>query len=864
MATNETTFSGDYVKLRGSERHPSKEAKLLGPADEGEKFKVTIVLRRRTDGEPMPDFDYYTKTPLSRRRPLDMDTFAKKYGAHPDDTANVIKFAERSGLRIEETHAARRTVVASGTVSQMNKAFGVKLGRYQHTVMRGGKRKATTETETYRGRDGDIYVPKGLDDIIVGVFGLDNRNVTKRNGGDPPNTSMISVQTVTQLYNFPSNSAAGQTIAIFSEEGYQSSDISATFGGSPPTVTDVTVDASNSGAEDPETTQDICISAAAAPGASIAVYFTTFDQAGWVDLVQRVVHPNAGDPRCSVLSSSFYVLNSDDSSSLSTVSKSWIDAVTMAFEDAAVQGVTICIASGDTGSDSKIGDGKTHVQYPASDPWVLSVGGTTVGNVAGNTCDEYVWNDSFSGNCFGGTFSGSGATGGGISGYFPLPSYQNGAGVPGSLNDGHIGRGVPDVAANASPNSGYPITVGGLPCVGNGTSASAPLWAGLIAVLNAALGENVGFINPYIYQFGSAAFKDILGAPGPVDNAMNGAPGYPANAGWDACTGWGSPDGVALLAKFENPLPPAVYISGGYQSPDIVLTDLTTGNPVPIGGAPGGPWDTLLKPNTNYGFSAVVHNDSDVPANDIVVTFWAIPGGVGTNGNMVGSPQMVATIPAFSSVTVNSPTDFTSAPVGDHLCAVVSIYSSATRCTVNATTALQIPDPGQPGAHACSAWRNTDSTLAAPGSRFSFPLGLGRVVMKQPEPIVLKFNPIHIPVKWAQNEKVRELEKVLNFVGAKNSIPLYLLPEIKRKFTPLPLKTRLAVKDGAKIEEKGPNQWHILPNSGEQDISFEVTGEIPANAKPGDVVLMNITAQYPNAGKGPARSIDFLEVIHVK
>ncbi|MGN6640521.1 MAG: hypothetical protein ACTHJ8_16540, partial [Mucilaginibacter sp.] len=111
---------------------------------------------------------------------------------------------------------------------------------------------------------------------------------------------------------------------------------------------------------------------------------------------------------------------------------------------------------------------------------------------------------------------------------------------------------------------------------------------------------------------------------------------------------------------------------------------------------------------------------------------------------------------------------------------------------------------------------------------------------------------------------VRELEKVLNFVGAKNSIPLYLLPEIKRKFNPLALKTRLAVKDGAKIEEKGPNQWHIFPDGREQDISFEVTGEIPANARSGDVVLMNITAQYPDAGEGPARSIDFLEVIHVK
>ncbi len=312
------------------------------------------------------------------------------------------------------------------------------------------------------------------------------------------------------------------------------------------------------GFADPETTQDIFIAGSAAPGAEIAVYFTTYSQPGWVDLVARVIHPSAGDPQCSVLSSSFYVSNGDDAATLlaSGISSGWITAVTQQFEDAAIQGVTICIASGDTGADSKVGDGLAHVQYPATDPWVLSVGGTTIGNISGSTFDEYAWNDIF----FGGF---SGATGGGISDLFPQPSYQVDAGVPLSVNDGHRGRGVPDVSANASPNSGYPIVLGGAlsPFPASGTSASAPLWAGLIAAVNAALNESVGFVNPVLYALGSSVFRDIIAEPGATDNSLNGVTGYPVGPGWDACTGWGSPRGTALLNGLKHFYGPAIAVN---------------------------------------------------------------------------------------------------------------------------------------------------------------------------------------------------------------------------------------------------------------------------------------------------------------
>jgi hypothetical protein len=234
-------------------------------------------------------------------------------------------------------------------------------------------------------------------------------------------------------------------------------------------------------------------------------------------------------------------------------STGWLDAVHMALQDAAVQGVTFATVSGDFGVDTTsyygvgFSDRKQHVVYPASDPWALCCGGTTIGNIMGSSFDEYVWNDIFTS----GGQSIQVATGGGVSDRYGLPSYQNNAGVPHSIKDNHVGRGVPDVAANASPKSGYQITVGGAPNIGNGTSAAAPLWAGLIAIINAALGENVGFLNPALYEIGSAGFRDIVGAPGPTDNGINGVPGYLAGPGWDACTGWGSPDGEALLGALQ-------------------------------------------------------------------------------------------------------------------------------------------------------------------------------------------------------------------------------------------------------------------------------------------------------------------------
>src|SRR5665213_731597 len=196
-STHSGTIPSKHVALEGSELRHSSATKYLGPADAGEKIRLTIVLRRRPDGQPMPTFDYYAKVPPNKRRRLSQDEFAARHGASPGDIEKVVKFCESHGLAVVQTHAARRTVAVTGTVAQMNETFAVKLGRYQRTIV--DKPGKPPKTETYRSRDGSVHVPKDLAPVILGVFGLDNRRISKTNGTQnyPPQCSQLSVNQIT-------------------------------------------------------------------------------------------------------------------------------------------------------------------------------------------------------------------------------------------------------------------------------------------------------------------------------------------------------------------------------------------------------------------------------------------------------------------------------------------------------------------------------------------------------------------------------------------------------------------------------------------------------------------------------------------
>ncbi|HXW77532.1 MAG TPA: hypothetical protein VEJ20_08990, partial [Candidatus Eremiobacteraceae bacterium] len=220
------------------------------------------------------------------------------------------------------------------------------------------------------------------------------------------------------------------------------------------------------------------------------------------------------------------------------------------FQDAANLSITVLVSSGDDGCFIE-SNTQAQASFPATEPWVTACGGTTIGDISGSDFIEYVWNDVGNG---GGP---PGATGGGVSARYPIPAYQQGVAVPNRNGTTTSGRGVPDISGNASENSGYPQFINGQSGPVGGTSAVAPLYAGLIAIINANLGVTVGFINPIIYGAAGSAFRIVSGPPGPANNSFNGVTGYPATSKvWNACTGLGSVKGTALQAALSAALKP--------------------------------------------------------------------------------------------------------------------------------------------------------------------------------------------------------------------------------------------------------------------------------------------------------------------
>jgi kumamolisin len=535
----------DLVPLSGSERSELPSATpSTAPLDNSQVITVTVLLRRRAEVPTalIEGPETITTTELGER-----------YGADPADAQLVAEVLGEYGLTVTEYQLPSRRLKVSGTIAALESAFGTTL-----TSVTSPHPDGSGDIQ-HRYRTGSLSVPARLSGIITAVLGLDDRPQARPQFRRPPALSPavaasgttappqkraapaptgapLTAPQVASFYQFPQAAdGTGQTVAIIElGGGYTASDLSTYFSGlglAVPSVTAVGVDGgSNSPGQsaDAEVELDIEVIGSVANGAAIQVYFAANTDQGFIDAISDAVNATPTPIAVSIS----WGQSEDQWSAQSRT------AMDQAFADAAALGVTVTVAAGDNGSsDDPSEQTQVHCDFPASSPNALACGGTKLtGNTSSFTItSEVVWNE---------LTSNEGAGGGGVSDVFPLPSYQANAGVPTSAAGGGTGRGVPDVAGNADPVTGYLVVVDGQQEPIGGTSAVAPLWAGLIALLAQATGKKFGLLQPLLYAgvapgVAQPGFNDIV-------EGDNGA--YKAGPGWDACTGLGSPNGTALLS----------------------------------------------------------------------------------------------------------------------------------------------------------------------------------------------------------------------------------------------------------------------------------------------------------------------------
>ena len=545
------------VPLPGSERAEHPGAIRIGSVPADETIQFSVVVRPRQNA---PDMEQVARNAATTGQFLSREELAEAAAPDPADVQAVGEYAQRNGLSVEGVDPVARRVKLAGSAAAVKQAFGVSLDRYEH------------QGTTFRGRTGPVLVPQSLADIIVGVLGTDDRPMAHRLTAAAPqfvsghSVPMTAVQMASH-YNYPAGlDGTGQCIGIIEfGGGYFIQDINTYFaqlGRNTPSIVDVPVaGGSNSPTPgtgitlDPGSLQtaevelDIEVAGSAAPGASLAVYFVgAASTNNWVDAITAAINDSTNNP--SVLSISWGLAED-------AAPPQFLKPVDQALAAAASVGLTVLIASGDQGSTGSWGqhgppDALAHVNFPASSPNATGVGGTVLRpDGSGGVADEVVWDNDAT----------KSASGGGVSAFFGVPPFQSAAGIsPVSANPPHkLGRGAPDVCANADS---YKVFIRGKNVPVGGTSAGTPLWAALIALVNQGVGGRVGLLQPMLYGplLTAGALKDIT-------IGDNGA--YTAGAGWDACTGLGSPNGTAILLGYRaaRQVAPAVSLlspsSGG-------------------------------------------------------------------------------------------------------------------------------------------------------------------------------------------------------------------------------------------------------------------------------------------------------------
>jgi kumamolisin len=479
-------------------------------------------------------------TPVQLRRYIGSGELAQVHGAHVDDIACVARWANHLGLRVRRLDGATNTLEVSGSVGALARAFSVTVERCVEREPRIGA------VSIYRDHREELSVPVQLDGIVTSALGLSNRPIARPRIAVLPRGVVApysyTPEQVAEIYDFPSLPDGGAntriTVGIAELGGaVHRADLAAFTARNPRLrVVEEAVQGwgplSDPFGPDTEVALDwqviAGVLARCAPQADVQIVIK--------------YAPNT-DRGFTNLEAAF----ATDGRDYTAVSTSWgacedrwtpaaMDAMDRAFQLGAVRGIVHSVAAGDNGSTDARHDGHQHTDHPASAPNAVGCGGTRLLADGGRRIREEAWNE---------LRSGQGATGGGVSSHFAIPRYQAAAGIrPVSADSGAEGRGVPDVAGNADPLTGYVIHHCGVDVVVGGTSAVAPLWTALFALISASTDHRLGNVLPVLYASRDRAFTDI-------SSGDNGA--YSAHPGWDAATGLGTPSGQALLDSLSLP-----------------------------------------------------------------------------------------------------------------------------------------------------------------------------------------------------------------------------------------------------------------------------------------------------------------------
>jgi kumamolisin len=512
--------TGARIALAGSYR-PEPDADAVGEINPDAPLAVTLHFKRRS-ADPVPG----SKADLARlMKPITREALdQERVRTHSRAAARIVKFAAANGLAVRDVDLTSRRVVLEAPARHIADVFGTTLRLYHD-----GERQ-------FRARSGSLEVPRAIAPWTRAVLGFDERPQVRPLNGNADGNGLWPTE-IAALYGIPlDRDVSSQCVGIVAlGGGYLPADLSAALaamGRHDRTVVEQSVGGAvnrfgGGTPADKEIALDLQIIAGLLPAARIVVYFAGNNTRLLADAVHQAVLDEVNRPQ---------VLSISWGSAETYWNDGGRDAVQAALSDAVRRQISVVVAAGDELAGSGVPDGKAHVWFPASSPYVLGCGGTAVALAGGAIANESVWKDGVAG------------TGGGVSDAYPIPDFQTGIALPASVSTGKAGRGVPDVAALAARSPGYRTVLNGQPVPQSGTSAGTPLWAALIAIANAQRSAPIGLVNPYLY-----AAPDVLRPITVGDNKSNNI-GYVAGDGWSACTGLGVPKGADVIAALGAPL----------------------------------------------------------------------------------------------------------------------------------------------------------------------------------------------------------------------------------------------------------------------------------------------------------------------